>query len=172
MRAASEFESSPAELLGRVDTILKKQRARSICTALCMRLFEDRALLAAGGHPLPLHISSRGVNRVGEHGPLLGGFYDVDWEDITVELAPDSILVAYTDGVTDAIGADGTRYGLQRSVRYPRSVPGTLGDRGDRRTHRRARRVSDRRPCRRHGRSGAPQARAVDSGTRTSRTHR
>ena len=114
MRAASEFESSPAELLARVDSILKKQRARSICTALCMRLFEDRALLAAGGHPLPLHVSSRGVNRVGEHGPLLGGFSDVSWEDTTVELEPDSILVAYTDGVTDAIGADGTRYGLQR----------------------------------------------------------
>jgi PAS domain S-box-containing protein len=114
MRAASEFESSPAELLARVDSILKKQRARSICTALCMRLFDDRALLAAGGHPLPLHVSSRGVSRVGEHGPLLGGFSDVSWQDTTVELEPDSILVAYTDGVTDAIGADGTRYGLQR----------------------------------------------------------
>jgi PAS domain S-box-containing protein len=114
MRAASEFESSPAELLARADSILKKQRARSICTALCMRLFEDRALLAAGGHPLPLHVSSRGVARVGEHGPLLGGFTDVSWEDTTVELEPDSILVAYTDGVTDAIGADGSRYGLQR----------------------------------------------------------
>ena len=114
LRAASEFESSPAELLARVDSILKKQRARSICTALCMRLFEDRALLSAGGHPLPLHVNSRGVNRVGEHGPLLGGFSDVSWHDTTVELEPDSILVAYTDGVTDAIGADGTRYGLQR----------------------------------------------------------
>ena len=114
MRAASEFESSPAALLARVDSILKKQRARSICTALCMRLFEDRAHLAAGGHPLPLHVSSRGVGRVGEHGPLLGGFSDVSWQDTTVELEPDSILVAYTDGVTDAIGADGTRYGLQR----------------------------------------------------------
>jgi PAS domain S-box-containing protein len=114
MRAASEFESSPAELLARADSILKKQRARSICTALCMRLFEDRALLAAGGHPLPLHVNSAGVGRVGEHGPLLGGFTDVSWQDTTVELEPDSILVAYTDGVTDAIGADGSRYGLQR----------------------------------------------------------
>lgn len=114
MRAASEFESSPAKLLARADSILKKQRTRSICTALCMRLFDDRALLAAGGHPLPLHVNSRGVGRVGEHGPLLGGFTDVSWEDTTVDLEPDSILVAYTDGVTDAIGADGSRYGLQR----------------------------------------------------------
>ena len=114
MRAASEFESSPARLLARVDSILKKQRARSICTALCMRLLDDRALLAVGGHPLPLRISLDGISRVGEHGPLLGGFSDVVWRDTTVELEPDSILVAYTDGVTDAIGPDGTRYGLQR----------------------------------------------------------
>jgi PAS domain S-box-containing protein len=114
MRASSEFESSPAELLARVDSILKKQRGRSICTALCMRLVGDRLLLAAGGHPLPLHMSSEGVSRVGVHGPLLGGFSDVIWTDTAVELEAGSVLVAYTDGVTDAIGADGTRYGLQR----------------------------------------------------------
>jgi serine phosphatase RsbU (regulator of sigma subunit) len=125
MRAASEFESSPAELLARVDGILKKQRTRSICTALCMRLFEDRMLLAAGGHPLPLHVGSREVNRVGEHGPLLGGFSDVAWRDTTVELEPGSILVAYTDGVTDAIGADGTRYGLQRLCDTLAGFPGS-----------------------------------------------
>jgi sigma-B regulation protein RsbU (phosphoserine phosphatase) len=71
-------------------------------------------VIAVGGHPLPLHISSEGVSRVGEHGPLLGGFSDVTWRDTTVDLEPGSILFAYTDGVTDAIGADGTRYGLQR----------------------------------------------------------
>lgn len=114
MRAASEFQSSPAALLARADSILKKQRARSICTALCMRLFDDRALIAAGGHPLPLLLSSRGVSRVGEHGPLLGGFSDAAWQDTSVDLEPGSVLVAYTDGVTDAIGAEGTRYGLQR----------------------------------------------------------
>jgi sigma-B regulation protein RsbU (phosphoserine phosphatase) len=48
------------------------------------------------------------------HGPLLGGFSDVIWTDTAVELEAGSVLVAYTDGVTDAIGADGTRYGLQR----------------------------------------------------------
>ena len=72
------------------------------------------ALLSAGGHPLPLHISSRGVNRVGEHGPLLGGFSDVSWHDTSFELGPGEILVAYTDGVTDAVGDDGTRFGLPR----------------------------------------------------------
>jgi sigma-B regulation protein RsbU (phosphoserine phosphatase) len=38
----------------------------------------------------------------------------VTWHDTSVDLEPGSILVAYTDGITDAVGADGTRYGLQR----------------------------------------------------------
>jgi PAS domain S-box-containing protein len=114
MRAASEFESSPAKLLERADTILKKQRGRSICTALCVRLAGNTATVSAGGHPLPLHISARGVEPAGEHGPLLGGFSDVSWDDTSLELELGEILVAYTDGVTDALGEDGNRFGLTR----------------------------------------------------------
>jgi PAS domain S-box-containing protein len=114
MRAASEFESSPAVLLRQVDTILKKRGAHSICTALCMRLAGDRLAVASGGHPLPLFIGAGGPTRVGKHGPLLGGFPDVSWEEATIQIEPGDALIAYTDGVTDAIGEDGERYGVAR----------------------------------------------------------
>lgn len=114
MRASSEFISSPAELLRYVDRTLKAQRAVSICTALVIRLQRDRAILAVGGHPLPFVLSSEGVTRVGEHGPLLGGFAGAHWRDGVVELEPGSTLVTFTDGVTDAVGTDGTRYGIRR----------------------------------------------------------
>jgi len=114
IRAASEYQSAPAALLARVDGILKKQRARSICTALCIRLERHRVTLAAGGHPLPLHVGPAGVSWVGRHGPLLGGFSDVSWSDVPLELEPGEVLVMYTDGVTDAVGEGGTRYGPQR----------------------------------------------------------
>jgi PAS domain S-box-containing protein len=114
MRVASEFESGPAQLLGRVDAILKKQKGHSICTALCVRLSGHRAVVAAGGHPLPLYMGPDGLDRAGEHGPLLGGFDDVSWDEVAIEIEPGGTLIAYTDGVTDAIGEDGTRYGLHR----------------------------------------------------------
>jgi sigma-B regulation protein RsbU (phosphoserine phosphatase) len=114
MRASSEFISSPAELLRYVDRTLKAQRAVSICTALVIRLQRDRAILAVGGHPLPFVLNSDGVTRVGEHGPLLGGFAGAHWRDGVVELEPGSVLVTFTDGVTDAVGTDGTRYGIRR----------------------------------------------------------
>jgi PAS domain S-box-containing protein len=114
LRATSEFVSSPAELLSRLDLILKKQRRRSMCTALCLRLEPDRVTLAIGGHPLPFHMDESGTRQIGEYGLLLGAFEDVGWQDIVLELAPESTLVIYTDGVTDAVGDAGERYGPKR----------------------------------------------------------
>jgi sigma-B regulation protein RsbU (phosphoserine phosphatase) len=114
IRAASEYERSPAALLSIADRILKKQRATSICTALCMRIESTRAVLAVGGHPLPVQITEAGARPVGDHGPLLGGFASPRWTNHSLELAPGTALVAYTDGITDAIGADGERYGTTR----------------------------------------------------------
>jgi PAS domain S-box-containing protein len=124
MRASSEFISSPAEVLRYVDRTLKRQRTRSICTALVLRVQRDRALLAVGGHPLPFVISREGVRSVGEHGPLLGGFPGPHWRDSVIDLEPGTTLVAYTDGVTDAVGTDGGRYGMARLAEALRQCPG------------------------------------------------
>jgi serine phosphatase RsbU (regulator of sigma subunit) len=114
VRAASELESSPARLLAHVDRALKKRRELSICTALCLRLEGNDLTVSVGGHPLPLCVNSQGVSPVGESGPLLGGFADVHWDDVRFEIEPCSTLVTYTDGVTDATGEDGSRYGQAR----------------------------------------------------------
>jgi PAS domain S-box-containing protein len=114
MRATSDFVSSPAELLARLDRALKKNGTLSVCTALCLHLAGDRVTIAAGGHPLPLCLTSDGVRPLGHHGPLLGALDDVQWQESTVRLAPGSTLFLYTDGVTDAVGEDGARYGSER----------------------------------------------------------
>ncbi|MBV9311994.1 MAG: SpoIIE family protein phosphatase [Solirubrobacterales bacterium] len=114
IRAVSQFEHSPAALLAHVDTMLKKERTRSICTALCLRLEEDELVCAVGGHPLPIYVDQNRVETIGVRGPLLGGFDDVRWHEQLVEIAPGAKLVAYTDGVTDAVGDDGSRYGTHR----------------------------------------------------------
>jgi PAS domain S-box-containing protein len=114
LRAASEFDASPARLLALVDATLKKRPALSVCTALCVRIDADRATLAVGGHPLPLHVTRSGIYPLGEHGPLLGAFPDVRWRDFTVRLQASGTLVAYTDGITDARGEGDERFGLER----------------------------------------------------------
>ena len=114
VRTASEFESSPASLLALVDSTLKKRPALSLCTALILRLKNDEITLAMGGHPWPLRITTDRVEEVGEPGPLLGGFSDVYWQNLTLALEPGSALMLYTDGITDARDVNGERFGLTR----------------------------------------------------------
>ncbi|HET9101775.1 MAG TPA: SpoIIE family protein phosphatase [Solirubrobacteraceae bacterium] len=114
LRTASEFVSSPAALLARLDGTLRRTGAMSICTALCVRLRGDEVTLAAGGHPLPLQVSADSITALGEHGPLLGGLPDLRWQDTTVRLSPGTTLVLYTDGVTDACDESGARFGAER----------------------------------------------------------
>ncbi len=114
VRTASEFECSPARLLSFVDRTLRKRPALAVCTALCLRLQQERVTLAAGGHPLPLYVAKGRVVELGRHGPLLGGFEDVRWEEFTIELDAGSTLFAYTDGFTDARDERGERFGFRR----------------------------------------------------------
>jgi len=114
VRTASEFDASPSRLLEFVDRTLKKRPVLSVCTAMCVRLQGDRATLAVGGHPLPLHVSTEGVRELGEHGPLLGAFADACWREHEVHLKPGATLLAYTDGITDAQGKGDVRFGLGR----------------------------------------------------------
>jgi PAS domain S-box-containing protein len=114
LRTASEFVSSPAALLARLDRTLRAQPQPSICTALCVRLEPERLVLASGGHPLPLMVSPAGVEQLGTPGPLLGAFPDAQLTDIVARFPPEATLIAYTDGVTDAVRPDGERFGLER----------------------------------------------------------
>ncbi len=113
LRATAEFVTSPAELLKRLDATLKRQRG-AICTALCLRLDDDGITLAVGGHPLPVQLDGAGARQVGEYGPLLGAFEKAEWSDVALELEDGGTLVMHTDGVTDAVGSDGQRYGVGR----------------------------------------------------------
>lgn len=114
LRATAEFLSSPAEILSRLDRMLKSHHADAMCTALVLRLQDDRVTLAIGGHPLPIYLDASGARQIGEPGPLLGALDSAEWRDCTLELAPQCTLLLYTDGVTDAVGEERERYGLTR----------------------------------------------------------
>lgn len=113
-RAASEFDARPSEILARIDAALRRRPVVSLCTALCLRLSRDGATLSVGGHPLPLCLGDDGIAEVGEHGTLLGALEHTRWPEVQVALRPGQSLVAFTDGVTDAIGEGGERWGTER----------------------------------------------------------
>jgi PAS domain S-box-containing protein len=113
-RAASEFDGRPGEILARIDAALRRRPSVSLCTALCLRFSREGATLAVGGHPLPLRVGEGGVEEVGQHGTLLGALQRTRWPEAEIALSPGQTLVAFTDGVTDAVGARGERWGTER----------------------------------------------------------
>jgi tetratricopeptide (TPR) repeat protein len=67
----------------------------------------------AGHHP-PYVLSGRRSQALGRTGMALGVVQDTDWDSDTVQLAPEEILLLYTDGVTDAQSPDGKAFGQDR----------------------------------------------------------
>jgi PAS domain S-box-containing protein len=115
-RAASEFDSRPAQVLARIDAALQRRPTLSLCTALCIRISADGATIAVGGHLLPLRVGARGAAEVGQHGTLLGALEHAKWPEAPVQIDPGESLVAFTDGVTDAVGEGGERLGMARLI--------------------------------------------------------
>jgi PAS domain S-box-containing protein len=121
-RAASDFDSRPAEVLARVDAALQRRPSLALCTALCLRLSGEEVTIAAAGHPLPLRLLRGEVTEAGRYGLLLGAKDGVARTEDTIHMRRGESLVAFTDGVTDALGADRERYGGERLVRRLREI--------------------------------------------------
>jgi serine phosphatase RsbU (regulator of sigma subunit) len=113
-RAASDFDRRPAQILARVDAALRRRPVLSVCTALCLRISMGRGTIAAGGHPLPLSLSSKGISQVGSPGTLLGAFPNANRPETLFVMKPGETLVAITDGITDTVGRNGERFGMER----------------------------------------------------------
>ena len=101
-----------------LDRSLKEGTDMSLCTAVILVLpsgEEDpvEASILVAGHPLPLLVRAGNVETVGEPGPLLGAPTEPEWKAVGVPLSDGDQLVVYTDGVTEARGAE-DRFGETR----------------------------------------------------------
>ena len=105
-RFASRIDSRPSSVLAAIDEALVEHGSLSLCTALCLRVADDEILYCSAGHPAALATRPCGdLREAGRHDRLLGLPGATGWHDELLELAADEMLILYTDGVTDAIGA-------------------------------------------------------------------
>jgi serine phosphatase RsbU (regulator of sigma subunit) len=73
-----------------------------------------RLVLTLGGHPLPLlRRRDRSVHPVGKPGTVLGLLPTIEVHEVTVDLASGDVLLAYTDGITEARDGD-EQFGEER----------------------------------------------------------
>jgi anti-sigma regulatory factor (Ser/Thr protein kinase) len=119
----------PGAALAALNVGLMRRDDVAYCTAALVALAEGedgigaRARVFSAGHPLPLLIDDGGVRTLGRSGPLLGAMERADWPCEEVVLGPGDRIVLYTDGVTDARGAD-DRFGDDRLLALLSSADG------------------------------------------------
>jgi len=116
LRAAAQYERSPAEMLRVLNRAMLDQFTdeEQFCTVALVQLQGDQLRVACGGHPLPLVLRrGGGVEPVGTPGALIGVLEEPALHDDGVTLGSGDTVVLYTDGVTDAHGAHG-RFGTER----------------------------------------------------------
>jgi sigma-B regulation protein RsbU (phosphoserine phosphatase) len=68
------------------------------------------------GHLPPLVFSSHGVLRLETGGTVLGLIEDAQYEQGVIHLAPQDVLVAYTDGITEAENSFDEQFGERRLI--------------------------------------------------------
>jgi sigma-B regulation protein RsbU (phosphoserine phosphatase) len=75
---------------------------------------DGRLTYCNAGHNPPLVIGTRGVRRLEVGGPIVGLFEGATYQEETVQLDQGDWLVVFSDGVSEALSADGEEYGEAR----------------------------------------------------------
>ena len=106
----------PSETLSRVNQALIRRAIESrFCTAFYATVRPDGALTYCNaGHNPPMVFSGAGVTRLEKGGLILGLFEHATFEEDTMQLKPGDLLVAFSDGVTEALSEAGEEYGEDR----------------------------------------------------------
>ncbi len=127
LRTAAMLLDDPLDAVGTLNAELHAREEMALCSVVAVLLREQggdaTAEIVCAGHPLPLLVRSGDARQVGEFSPMLGAYEVDDWSRTTVAIDAGDVLVLYTDGVFDTVGADG-RFGEER-------LASTVADVGD-----------------------------------------
>ena len=106
-----------AEVVARLNQHLYRSTAPDRFATLFYGLYDAqtrRLEYTNAGHPAPLCISGRQVQRLCMGGTVLGLFDDRQYESQIIDVAPGSLLIAYSDGLSEAENPEGEEFGDKR----------------------------------------------------------
>lgn len=134
VRAAAISRTSPAETLARVNQLLFNDSNSDLFVTVLYAVWNPTTgqfVYANAGHNPPLLISGkqRRVTRLDQHGLALGVMPEISLKEYQVTLKPDDILIAYTDGITEAMTVTHEEWGIERFSRIVRKAQsGSAGE--------------------------------------------
>ncbi|MEW5869361.1 MAG: PP2C family protein-serine/threonine phosphatase [Chloroflexota bacterium] len=122
VRASLDGAKSSAEGIARANRLICADATSGMFVTLFYALVdpsEGRVTYVNAGHNPPLFFQRRQsgagqMTRLGRTGMALGVEAESDYQQFTLALKPGDFLLLYTDGVTDALNAQGEEFGLER----------------------------------------------------------
>jgi sigma-B regulation protein RsbU (phosphoserine phosphatase) len=119
LRAQLEASAALEEILHSVNNVLVRDTPLEKFATLFVGLLDCRRLelvyVNAGHNPPLLYDRESGeMKRLSAGGPIVGVFAGTQFEPSWERLHPGHVLVAYTDGVTEAAGPNGDLFGEER----------------------------------------------------------
>jgi serine phosphatase RsbU (regulator of sigma subunit)/predicted ester cyclase len=108
--------STPAIQIGEAnDALVRRGIDSRFATAVYAVLSRDgRLTYCNAGHNPPLLVRASGMQRLETGGMVVGMIKEATFEEQTVQLEPGDVLVAFSDGITEARNADGEEFGEGR----------------------------------------------------------
>jgi sigma-B regulation protein RsbU (phosphoserine phosphatase) len=126
LRSQARGNSSAAAVLDAVNRQLFPDVQPDMFISMAYVILNDEtgeATLCRAGHDAPLHYAARErtVRRINPPGMAVGidsgEVFRSITSDFPIALEQDDCLILYTDGVTEALDASGTEFGLTRAIR-------------------------------------------------------
>ena len=108
--------AGPAATMTTVNTALVRRgiQGRFVTLFYAVLRADGRLDYCNAGHNAPVLVTARGMERLEAGGMVLGLFDGVPFAEGTVDLQADDYLVVFSDGVSEAMNADGAEYGDDR----------------------------------------------------------
>jgi uncharacterized protein (TIGR02246 family) len=108
--------AGPAATLEQANrAMLRRPVPARFATVVYVSLARDgRLTYSNAGHNPPLLVGASGRRWLGTGGMVLGIFEGATFEEETLVMQPGDRLVAFSDGVTEAVNVDGTEFGEDR----------------------------------------------------------
>jgi serine phosphatase RsbU (regulator of sigma subunit)/pSer/pThr/pTyr-binding forkhead associated (FHA) protein len=116
--AQAASNDRPSQTITRVNLALYRRAIESRFVTLMYGSLErdGRLTYCNAGHNPPLLVARTSVRRLEVGGPIVGLFEAASFTEETVQLTPGDWLIVFSDGVSEALSADGEEYGEARIV--------------------------------------------------------
>jgi sigma-B regulation protein RsbU (phosphoserine phosphatase) len=123
IRVIAREVERPEEILARVNDALADHNPRAMFVTLSCAVFQPRArkvAYASAGHPSPVLLRAGRAPRLPftASGLVAGIMPGTEIPSESLDLEPGDTFVFYTDGVTEAFGAEGEQFGERRLLEH------------------------------------------------------